>query len=187
MSDLKGELKAVKQSVKKGEHRITVLKGMSRTYWERWRWELEKRKEAMITNSRVSSHKHSLHPVVHEVDPSLLTDPVVNEKRQEHYLGRGSFGVVRLQLYRGIYVAVKELLPKSVKEDVKHEAEILATLCHPFLPQLFGICTRTQPLRISPIAPAPLTPGAVPKIETPRGENLLPEPVIPATPASVEA
>lgn len=55
---------------------------------------------------------------------------------------------LRLQLYRGICVAVKELLPKSVKEDVKHEAEILATLCHPYLPHLFGVCTRTQPLRI---------------------------------------
>lgn len=148
VSSLKGELKAVKQNLKEGEHKITVLRSMSRTYWERWRWELEKRKEAILMKSRVSSRVHSLHPVVHEIDPSLLTDPVVNEKQQEHYIGRGSFAVVRLQLYRGIYVAVKELLPKSVKEDVQNEAEILATLCHPFLPQFYGVCTRTEPLRI---------------------------------------
>ena len=57
--------------------------------------------------------------------------------------------MVKLQLYRGIYVAVKEFLPRSVKEDVKSEAEIFASLCHPFLPYLFGICTAAKPLQLS--------------------------------------
>ena len=38
----------------------------------------------------------------------------------------GSFGIAKLQAYRGIYVAVKELLPRSLKDDVRHEAEILS-------------------------------------------------------------
>lgn len=92
--------------------------------------------------------KEALIPLVHEITPSMLVDPVRNRQQQEHYLGCGSFGVVRLQLYRGIYVAVKELLPRSLKEDVKHEAQIFARFCHPYLPHLFGVCTQTQPLRI---------------------------------------
>ena len=63
-------------------------------------------------------------------------------------MGRGSFGIVKLQIYRGIHVAVKELLPHSNKEDVRNEAKILAHLCHPYLPYLFGICLQRQPYRI---------------------------------------
>ena len=51
---------------------------------------------------------------VQEIDISMLTDPLFNGERQECYLGRGSFGLVKLQLYCGIYIAVKELLPRSV-------------------------------------------------------------------------
>lgn len=52
------------------------------------------------------------------------------------------------QLYHGIYVAVKEFLPHSVKDDVKNEAKLLAQLCHPYLPYLFGVTTESQPYRI---------------------------------------
>ena len=41
-----------------------------------------------------------------------------------------------------------ELLPLSIKDDILHEARVLAHLCHPYLPLLFGICTTTKPLRI---------------------------------------
>ena len=64
------------------------------------------------------------------------------------YIGRCSFGVVRVQIYRGIKVAVKELLPRSLASDVRHEAGILAMFCHPYLPLLFGIHTATQPYKI---------------------------------------
>lgn len=61
-------------------------------------------------------------------------------------LGWGLFGLVKQQLYSGIYVAVKELVPRSVKEDIP---DILATLsvCHPCLPYLSGVCTTSEPFR----------------------------------------
>lgn len=70
----------------------------------------------------------------------MLTDPVINSVQKEVYVGRGSFGIVKMQLYRGIAVAVKEFLPHTVAKDVMHEASILASLCHPYLPLLFGVC-----------------------------------------------
>ena len=87
---------------------------------------------------------------VHEIDPTMLHDPVQSSsgQMQECYLGSGAFGIVKFQLYRGMPVAVKELLPRALKADVRHEAEILACLCHPYLPYLFGMCTLQQPLRI---------------------------------------
>lgn len=63
-------------------------------------------------------------------------------------MGQGSFAVVKLKLFRGIQVAVKELQPRTLLADVKKEAYILAQLSHPFLPFLFGICTVTEPYRI---------------------------------------
>ena len=45
-------------------------------------------------------------------------------------------------------VAVKELLPHTLRCDVHTEARILNKLCHPFLPYLFGICTTSRPFRI---------------------------------------
>lgn len=148
MKELKNELDHAKEKVKKGEQHVLLLKNMSRTYWERWRWELEKRKEAMMVNTRIGLHlqsRNTFHPVVNEIDQSMLTDC---DQQKEFYIGRGSFGIVRLQMYRAIHVAVKELLPLSVKDDVLHEARILAHLCHPYLPLLFGVCTKTKPLRI---------------------------------------
>ena len=83
-----------------------------------------------------------------EVDPSMLNDPIISGKQEEHYIGRGSFGVVKVQVFRDILVAVKEYLPKSLKLDVVHEASLLSKVCHPYLPLLIGICTNQQPLRI---------------------------------------
>ena len=63
-------------------------------------------------------------------------------------VGRGSFAVVRLQVYRGFDVAVKEFLPHTERADVINEAFILNKLCHPCLPYLFGVCTSSSPLKI---------------------------------------
>ena len=52
--------------------------------------------------------------------PSMLKDVAVDGKSQEYYLGRESFGVVRLQLFCGIKVAVKEMLPHTLAADVIH-------------------------------------------------------------------
>lgn len=53
-----------------------------------------------------------------------------------------------MQQYRSLDVAVKEFLPRSLVADVKAEASILASLSHPYVPFLFGICTKELPLRI---------------------------------------
>ena len=64
------------------------------------------------------------------------------------YIGRGSFGVVKLKLYRGIYVAVKEVLPRTLLFDVIKEAEMVSHFTHPSLPHLFGICVDKTPYSI---------------------------------------
>ena len=81
-------------------------------------------------------------------DPSLLKDPLLDGEHKECYIGRGLFGVVRLQEFRGITVAVKEFLPRTVCEDVTNEAHILTSLCHPYLPLLFGVCLKEEPYRL---------------------------------------
>ena len=101
-------------------------------------------------NSRVGSVHADLKDRydIHEIDPCLLSDPSRARNQQEYYLGRGSFGIVALKMYRGIHVAVKQMHIKSALRDVQHEAEMTACLCHPFLPCLFGICTTTKPFKI---------------------------------------
>ena len=60
--------------------------------------------------------------------------------------------MVRVQLYRDILVAVKELLPRTAQRDAIHEANMLIKVCHPHLPYhlpyLFGVCTSARPLRV---------------------------------------
>ena len=85
---------------------------------------------------------------IREVMSYLLTDPVVDGQSLPIYVGRGSFGVVRLQFYHGIKVAVKEMLPRTLLTDVQEEAAILTRLCHPYLPYLFGCCTSNKPYRL---------------------------------------
>ena len=136
------------------EKRVKLYRRMARSFWERWQWELRQRKEAMVREK--SAFLSSLRggststPVfqLHEVDHTLLHDPEVEGSKVEMFLGRGSFGIVKLQTFRGIKVAVKEMLPQTVLCDVRHEAHILAKLSHPFVPYLFGVCTASQPYRI---------------------------------------
>ena len=86
-----------------------------------------------------------------EIDVSLLKNPEVEGSKDSDagvYVGRGSFGIVRIQTFRGINVAVKEFLPHTQAGDVKHEALMLSCLCHPHLPFLFGIHTLSRPYKI---------------------------------------
>ena len=99
----------------KSDQKAILYKRMSRSYWERWNWELQKRKEAMalefkraFNSASVPQHSSA---EFHEIDPATLSDPEGLADEMELYIGRGSFGVVKLQVYRGIHVAVKELLP----------------------------------------------------------------------------
>lgn len=64
-------------------------------------------------------------------DRSLLCEPIEFGESPDLFVGRGSFGVVKCQTYRGISVAVKEFLPCTVKESVEREARLMLELCHP--------------------------------------------------------
>ena len=104
---------------------------MSRTFWERWRWELEKRKDMLLMNRRTYSHVVSSGEAklwINEIDAKFLSNPTISGEQKECFLGRGSFGIVRLMMYRSLHVAVKQLHVKSFGEDVQREAEIMASL-----------------------------------------------------------
>lgn len=121
---------------------------MARDYWDRWQWELHKRKEEMY-HQKKTSRKVSDTGLLHQIDPSQLSDPIQGDKPTEVYLGRGSFSIVRLKVHRGVYVAVKQFQTRSVKSDVHNEAVLLLSVCHPCLPYLFGVCTTVEPYRIT--------------------------------------
>ena len=120
----------------------TLYKKMARHYWDRWQWELQKRKEALIHGS-IPCYQRGY---IHQIDPALLTNP--SEDGTEVYLGEGSFSIVQLKIYRGVKVAVKQFRAATMKSDVLHEASIISNLCHPYLPFLFGICTESMPYRL---------------------------------------
>lgn len=151
--DLKAQLQLERQMKVETDKKVTLYKNMSRSYWERWQWELQQRKECLVRERallrRVSDGRSVSVLNIHEIDPDLLHNPTnAAGESVETFIGRGSFGVVRLQLYRGLKVAVKELLPRSIAADVRHEASILAQLCHPYLPFLFGVNTHVRPYRL---------------------------------------
>ena len=146
--DLKSSLDKEVSLREKSQNRMQMYKNMARTYWERWRWESQKRKEAMIQNHLVQcSTSTSKHPsttekvVLQHIDPSMLTNAYDND----NFVGRGSFGRVKVQLYHGTPVAVKQFLPRTVVKDVVNEVEILLQLSHPNLPYFFGVCVTKKP------------------------------------------
>ena len=83
-----------------------------------------------------------------EINSEMLYSPVIDGTIKEVYLARGCFGIVCLKLHRGLQVAVKRFLPCSLISDIINEAMILGSLCHPYLPLLFGICIKSQPYQI---------------------------------------
>lgn len=145
----KEECDAEKKLRVAAEAEVRKFRGMAKTYFDRFCWEVEQRRAAMVTGS---SH----HPKItgsggvkygfHEISMNNLEDPVVDGQQKSLYVGRGSFAIVRVQLYRGMKVAVKEYLPRCVKDDLLHEAAVLSQLCHPYLPLLIGVCSSGQPL-----------------------------------------
>ena len=86
-------------------------------YWERWHWELEKRKEALREYKRSQNGSlQSPSSTLHEIDPAMLTEPILEAQQKEHYVGRGSFTVVKAQYYRGCLAAVKHFLGIALKK-----------------------------------------------------------------------
>lgn len=87
-------------------------------------------------------HRH-----VREIDPCLIV-------RSEKFLGCGSFGDCYLAHYRDILVAVKEFKAEkfgrdNMKKEVRHEAKMISHLeDHRGVPLLFGIVTKSEPLRL---------------------------------------
>ena len=132
--------------------KVTLYHKMSRSFWERWRWELQQRKEVMkrekVLLSGVNGVKTRQALKIHEIDPQVLANPPHLLDDQLTYIGRGSFSVVKVQVYRGFKVAVKEYLPHSLAFDVRREARVLSMLCHPYLPLLFGVITSVRPFRL---------------------------------------
>ena len=84
--------------------------------------------------------------IIQEIQPDYLVS--FDKTGRDHYLGRGSFGVVSFKMFCGMQVAVKTLHIHCLLEDVQQEASMLVQLCHPFLPHLFGICTEAKPFKI---------------------------------------
>lgn len=143
ISTLKAKADLKQRLFEDSKKKIAHYRMMARSYWERWDRELQERKEAI---GKHNNHLQARVPYLLEIDHTLLHDP--GFAKSEVFLGQGSFAVVKLKLFRGIQVAVKELQPRTLLADVKKEAYILAQLSHPFLPFLFGICTVTKPYRI---------------------------------------
>ena len=56
---LKRELKEAQSKADQHMKKILKLSAMARSFWERWRWELQKRKEALLTSRRMSMQLNS--------------------------------------------------------------------------------------------------------------------------------
>ena len=72
VSKLKRELKEVHAKADHNAKKVIRLTTMARSYWERWRWELQKRKEALSTkpiDKRMDQTNN-----IHEIDELLLSD-----------------------------------------------------------------------------------------------------------------
>ena len=84
---------------------MRLYKIMARDYWDRWQWEMQKRKEEMRLRTIAPRHASNS---LHEIDPSQLSDPIQDGRPTEVYLGRGSFSVVRLNPSTGEFISGKK-------------------------------------------------------------------------------
>ena len=139
-ADLKKQLEDQKDAYKDMHDQVLKYKSMAKTYWERWRFELHERKQLLKQEKQLPDTKNS----IAIANRSLLCDPHSSDVI-DIYVGRGSFGIVKFQMYREIPVAVKEFLPLTNEKDVQREASILQKLCHPYLP-LFWACALQRSL-----------------------------------------
>lgn len=121
---LKAELANSKKAQEKSDAQSILHRNMARTYWDRWHQELDERKALMsreidylfrlrhsLKMPRSGDTKTAHLPII---DRNMLTNPSSlgeTASDEDIFVGRGSFGVVKYQEFRGINVAVKEFLP----------------------------------------------------------------------------
>ena len=139
-SSKKEEKRKARSKGTKSKTEAILYKQMAHDYWDRWKWE-RKHDMKQAGNPRKFSLESS--PEIRQIDPMYLIHPRSSDdgKPTETYLGSGSFSIVRLQIYHGIKVVVKQFRACSFKDDVAKEAKFLTGLCHPNLPYVFGVCT----------------------------------------------
>ena len=151
VKDLKQELANEIESHQVTKQQYLISRVMSKSFWERWQFELDRCKELQKEKREMKfSFNHGLNNqnsateqpcAIPKINRSLLRNPAEFGRypSDKVFVGRVSFGVVKYQLYCGIHVAVKEFLPHTLKESVLKEAAFLVDLCHLYLPLLFGI------------------------------------------------
>lgn len=86
---------------------VVKLKRMSRCFWEHWHWELQQRKQCIATQRNLLVAKcgdsamstASSKNCILEIDPEQLLLPLNVQSVCDSYIGRGSFGVVKIRMY----------------------------------------------------------------------------------------
>lgn len=160
-SDLIGEIANTKSQLNETEVKAIRYRCMAKTYWERWRFELDERKKLLIQERELRFQMRYTHfspktlipcySSIPSIDRSMLQNPTGYDsvdKDDTLFFARGSFGVIKLQQYRGMNVAVKEFLPHTCASSVRNEASVLLRLNHPYVPLLFGMCVSKEPFII---------------------------------------
>lgn len=109
-TELDQHVKTSKGEIEKANSQIITLKCMTRTFWECWKWEVEKRKDKCLLHRRTKidhlPKSSAVSNSIHQIDPCSL----LNSGEAKYYLGCGSFGVVTYKMYR-------ELVYSSCKEN----------------------------------------------------------------------
>lgn len=59
---LEKTIENTKKTLVETERTVSRLKCMTRTFWERWKWEVEKRKELMLSSTRIGRALHASVP-----------------------------------------------------------------------------------------------------------------------------
>ena len=124
------QLTQAKLDHEKTKKRLQFNQKLAQLYWDRWRHEVQERK-----------HQPSM--------PTRMTLPQISKSALlpagDSCEARGSFGIVKHMLYRGIDVAVKEFDSKCSLQSIICEANFLSQLSHPNLPLFFGYNTINKP------------------------------------------
>ena len=75
VAKLKTDIDNKQSKLKISQNKMQMYKNMARTYWERWRWESQKRKESLVPlpQHHQSSHQPSTTDIP-QINPAMLTN-----------------------------------------------------------------------------------------------------------------